>query len=420
MTAVETHRFAPARNPRGEAPPSPVAYVLKMFPRFSETFVLNEVLELERQRLALRIFSLKEPDDGVVHGDVARVRAPVIHVGLRGRAWAAARAHARVLRRSRRRYAHALRPALSRRRLASVKHFLKAGVIADDVQREGVRHVHAHFASSAASVALHVHRLTGVPYSLTAHAKDIYRDGLDADHLRTKLAEARFTVTVSDYNRRHLAALGAVDAVRVYNGLDLARFAPDGHSRDEPPLVLAVGRLVEKKGFDVLVRACALLRDDGVPFRCRIVGKGELRDDLRALISRLSLADHVELAGPLPREALLGLYPRAAVVAAPCVVGRDGNRDGLPTVLVEAMALGVPVVATPVTGIPELVLDGQTGLLVPERDAAALARAIGHVLRDPDTARRLAEAGRARVERDFDLRANVARLRTLFEQSVTA
>jgi colanic acid/amylovoran biosynthesis glycosyltransferase len=224
-------------------------------------------------------------------------------------------------------------------------------------------------------------------------------------------------VTVSDYNRRHLERLGGRYLVRIYNGLDLDRFAPNGKAPDQPPLVLAVGRLVEKKGFDVLVGACELLRRDGVRFRCLIVGKGELADELQGMISALDLERHVELAGPLPRESLLDLFRRASVVAAPCVVGGDGNRDGLPTVLTEAMALKVPVVATPVTGIPELVEDDRTGLIVPERDPAALAAAVRRLLEDTDAARRLAEAGRERVERDFDLHVNVGRLRTLFEAS---
>jgi glycosyltransferase involved in cell wall biosynthesis len=205
--------------------------------------------------------------------------------------------------------------------------------------------------------------------------------------------------------------------VRIYNGLDVERFAPNGTVRAEPPLVLAVGRLVEKKGFDDLVSACSLLHADGTAFRCRIVGKGELERDLHALVKALGLEEQVELAGPIPRERLLAEYSRASVVVAPCVIGADGNRDGLPTVLVEAMALGIPVVATDVTGIPELVEDGRTGVLVPQRDPQALAEAIRWVLAEPSLADGLARAGRARVERKFDLRANVARLRNLLEEA---
>jgi glycosyltransferase involved in cell wall biosynthesis len=402
----------------------PVGYILKMFPRFSETFILSEILELERQGLELRIFSLKRPDDGVFHSDVDRVRAPVTYVPesmLRaGRAYAAA--HREVFGWDRRRYLRwlwvTLRRALQKRRLAGLKHFLRAGFIAPLLRQEGIGHVHAHFATSATSVALHLHELAGVSYSFTAHAKDIYRRSVESDSLERKLRAARFAVTVSDYNRRYLAGLGGAERiVRIYNGLDVERFAPNGVAREDPPLVLAVGRLVEKKGFADLVRACALLREDGCAFRCRIVGKGELEAELRALIGDLGLEGRVELAGPIPREQLLAVYRWASVVVAPCVIGPDGNRDGLPTVVVEAMALGVPVVATDLTGIPELVVNGRTGLLVPQHQPEALAGAIRQVLAEPARADLLARAGRARVEREFDSRANVARLRTLLEEA---
>jgi len=405
----------------------PVGYILKMFPRFSETFILSEILELERQGLELRIFSLKRPNDGVVHADVACVRAPVTYLPESPlhapRAYAAA--HREVFGWNRRRYLRclslALWRALKKRRPAAFKRFLQAGFIAPLLGREGIGHVHAHFASSATAVALHLHELVGLSYSFTAHAKDIYRHSVERDSLERKLRSARFAVTVSDYNRGYLAGFdGAERVVRIYNGLDVERFAPNGGAREEPPLVLAVGRLVEKKGFADLVRACSLLQRDGHAFQCRIVGKGELDSELHALIAKLHLEKQVELAGPIPREQLLALYRSASIVVAPCVIGSDGNRDGLPTVLIEAMALGVPVVATDVTGIPELVEDGGTGLLVPQRDPEALAAAIRRVLAEPARAEALVRAGRARVEREFDLRANVARLRALLDEAGTA
>jgi glycosyltransferase involved in cell wall biosynthesis len=184
--------------------------------------------------------------------------------------------------------------------------------------------------------------------------------------------------------------------------------------------VLAVGRLIEKKGFTDLIRACSLLRAEGSVFRCRIVGKGELAAKLRALIAELGLDHQVELTGPIPREELLAVYERASVVVAPCVIGTDGNRDGLPTVLIEAMALGVPVVATDVTGIPELVRNERTGLLVPQHDPEALAAAIRRVLTEPSRSEAFVRAGRARVESEFDLRANVAHLRALLEEASRA
>jgi colanic acid/amylovoran biosynthesis glycosyltransferase len=394
-----------------------VAYLLKMYPRFSETFVLAELLELERQGLQLHVFSLKKPDDGVFHADVAKLRARVTYLPeplLAPRAYAAA--HRQLAAARPRRYGTALATAIGRRRGTAVKHFLQAGVIAGLLERHGITHVHAHFASGPAAVALHLNRLTGISYSVTAHAKDIYIDGIDRDALAAKLRAARFAVTVSEYNRRHLAPLtDPARLVRIYNGLDLERFAPNGAYGDDPPLILGVGRLIEKKGFADLVRACALV-DRRV--RCVIVGKGPLERDLRALARSLEV--DVELAGPLPRERLLELYRRAAMLVAPCVVGSDGNRDGLPTVLIEAMALNVPVVSTDVTGIPELVEHERTGLLVPQHDPPAIAAAIERLLADRAAAATLAANARERVEREFDLRRNTARLRGLLEEAAAA
>jgi len=399
-----------------------IAYLLKMYPRFSETFVLNELLELERQGVRIHVFSLKKPDDGVFHAGVARLRAKVTYVPesplIAPSAFAAA--HRDAFTADPPRYARALAAAVGRGRRATWKHFVRAGYIAPLLRRHGVRHVHAHFASTAASVALHLHRLSGVSYSLTAHAKDIYRNGVDRKELATKLTSARFTITVSDYNRAYLSTLAPESRVlRIYNGLDLERFSPNGHGHADPPLVLAVGRLVEKKGFPVLIRACALLRDRGHRFRCAIVGKGPLEHELRSLTTAVGLGDRVELKGPLPQEELLGLYPQAAVVVAPCVVGSDGNRDGMPTVLVEAMALGIPVVATNVTGIPELVENGRTGTLATPGDPVALAAAIERVFDQRDSALELARAARERIERGFDLRRNVRELRAVFEDALT-
>ena len=400
------------------ARPGPVAYVLEMYPRLSETFILNELLELERQGLTLRIFSLKEPDDGVFHGDTARLQAPVTYLPpLRWRnAPRYVGPHARCLARRPLRYLGRFRKVLASGSKPRVKRFLQAGYIAPSLRRAGVEHVHAHFASTPTSVTVQLHELTGVPFSFTAHAKDIFHESVDPKYVKRKLELARFTVTVSDYNRDYLGALcERADLVRIYNGLDLERFAADSAERAEPPLVLGVGRLIEKKGFADLVQACALLRRGGLRLRCLIIGKGPLRSQLQELIASLRLDDAVELAGALPREQLLQLYRQASVLAAPSVICPDGNRDGLPTVLVEAMALGIPVVATRVAGIPELVAHEHTGLLVRQQDPEELAGAIERLITDPALSADLARAGRGLVEREFDLRINVAELRNRFE-----
>ncbi|MBA3377360.1 MAG: glycosyltransferase [Chloroflexia bacterium] len=402
-----------------QPPTVKIAYILKMFPRFSETFILAEILELEREGVDVRIFSLKHPNDGYTHADVLKVKAPVTYVPVSKLADARALIgpHWEVFRWDPVRYLRVAFRVVKRRRWGAVKRFLQAGCIAPDLRREGITHVHAHFASSATSVAHYLHHLCDITYSFTAHAKDIYIDSVADDVLVRKMEAAAFVVTVSAYNQHHLSGLApTVPIERIYNGLDLTQFSPNGTHPDETPLILAVGRLVEKKGFDDLVRACALLRDRNISFRCEVIGTGSEEALLRSLIDQLHLRDVVHLTGPMPRENLVKLYPRASVVVAPCVIGTDGNRDGLPTVLIEAMALAVPVVSTPVTGIPELVRDGETGRLVAPDDPPALANAIESVLADPEGARRLARAGRALVEERFDLRRNAATLRTQFEK----
>ena len=400
--------------------PGKVAYVLKMFPRFSETFILSEILELERQGMEVRIYSLKLPNDGRFHGVVARVKAPVTYVPsvVAANFRDFLTPHWRVFNWNRRRYLKTLWRTIRRRRWGAVKRFMQAAYLAPQLRDAGITHVHAHFASSATSVAHHLHHLIGLSYSFTAHAKDIYIDGVAEDVLRRKLDSARFIVTVSDYNRAHLASIAPhADIVRIYNELDLQQFSLDGTHPDALPMVLAVGRLVEKKGFDILVRACAILNSQQVRFRCTIVGTGALEHPLRAMVDELELGDLIDLPGPMPREALITLYPRASVLVAPCVIGSDGNRDGLPTVLIEAMALGVPVISTDVTGIPELVQHGVTGRLAGQNDPGALAASIRASLEQRADSMEMAREGRRVVESRFDLRRNVTDLRTLLEKA---
>jgi len=200
---------------------------------------------------------------------------------------------------------------------------------------------------------------------------------------------------------------------RIYNGLDMSRFHfADATGRE--PLIVSVGRLVEKKGFSELIDACSLLKDRNCGFRCAIVGSGPLEEALRAQIARLGLANEVQLTGARPQDEVVRLVQEAAVFAAPCIVGSDGDRDGMPTVLLEAMALGTPCVATDVTGIPEILRDDDTGLMVPQHDAEALADAMERLLADAALRSRLAERARGLVEEQFDIHRNTARMREIF------
>ena len=401
----------PVPFPAGVRPAEPVtAYVLKMYPRFSETFILGELLARERAGERLEVISLRQPVDGRFHAALAQLKAPVTYLpttSSASEAWRQLR-NARSAR-------QAITAHLDELLDAEAGDAVQAVRLAELIRERGIGHLHAHFASVATTVARLASLLSGVPYSFTAHAKDIYHQSVDAEDLRRKLADAHHVVTVSDYNLAHLRETYGPDAdrvQRVYNGLDLTDAAWSDPA-DRAPLIVAVGRLVEKKGFDVLLDALALLHQRRPEARAVIAGDGALADDLRAQRDRLGLQDVVDLPGPIPQTEVRDLLARAAVFAAPCVVGPDGNRDGLPTVLLEAMAAGAPAVSTDVTGIPEVVRDEETGLLVPQHDPVRLAAALGRLVTDRALASRLSRAARALVESSFDVHVQARALREL-------
>jgi len=419
-----------AREPRKA--PVRVGYCLKMFPRFSETFVLNEILELERQGVDIQVFSMKTPGGEPLQAGARRVRAEVTYLPLPRlrNVGVFLPPHARLFLRSPRRYVGALRFAFGRGTREALEKFALAGLVAVQARRDGVQHLHAHFASGPARLAKFASLLSGIPYSFTAHAKDLYWNGnaVRCTHkLKRRVRFARFVVTISEHNRTFIESRGfhvKEGKIRtVYNGVDLGRLeqrdGPSARARcGEPPLLLAVGRLIPKKGFDDLVRAAAVLRARGRRCRVEIAGEGPERDALSALAASLGIADDVHLAGSVPLERLVtDQYSRAAALVIPAVIAEDGDRDGIPTVILEAMALGVPVVSTPVSGIPEAVEDGETGFLVPPRDPERLADAIERLLDDPGLASRLAAGGRRLVEERFDLQKSAGALREMFRKS---
>ena len=391
-----------------------IAYVVKRYPRFSETFIVNEILAHEAAGWELEIFSLRPPEDTHFQNAISRVRAPVTYLRTEGLQlddfWALA---ARVEREMPGAWS-VMGEGLAGG--ASIRDVCKAVFLAQAARARGLAHLHAHFATSAATVARLAAKLTGLPFTFTAHAKDIFHESVDPADLRAKLRDAAAVVTVSDFNVAHLRETFGADAARVrrvFNGLDLALF-PYAAPVERPPRIVAVGRLVEKKGFGDLVEACALLAARGCRFEALIVGSGEEEAALRAKIERTGLQGRVVMAGPRPQSEIIHLVQESAVMAAPCVVGRDGNRDGLPTVLLESMALGTPVVSTAVTGIPEVVRDGETGLLVAESSPAELADALERLLDDAALRVRLATGARRLIEEQFDVHANAAELGAIF------
>jgi len=403
-----------------------VGYVLKMFPRLSETFILNELLELERQGVEASVFSLMHPADGRFHGQLAELDLTVEYFPREKleSAWGKIRALPAEIAPGFERWSEAA-DFLGRHGIpGDLDLLMRAVLIAARARQHGIGHLHAHFATIATRVAALVNILTGIPFSFTAHAKDIFRQTVDRTLFAELVERAAFAITVSDYNREYIVAhtpgIDADKLIRLYNGVDLGFFKPNGRPRSsERPHILSVGRLVPKKGFDHLLRALRACKDGGFPFRASIVGDGEERDALHELRDRLGLGADVEFLGGLPQQEVRRLLEEANLVALACVRDADGNMDALPTVLLEALALDLPIVSTSLTGIPEIVGE-DAGILVPPGDDRAFAHGLEQLWGRVRSGAMPPGSARARGARLFDLRKNVATLRGMYERSVLA
>ncbi len=401
--------------------PRTVGYLTKRFPRLSETFILDEILGLEQAGVPLRLFAVAHPGEGLTQPDVALVRSGVTYVRSHGR-WARTRgtartlvAHAVLLARNPRRYRSALRAAVAERaRTGTIRPFLDAGRLAVALHRAGAAHLHAAFAHGPASTARLVHLLTGMPYSFSAHAKDLYLS--DPAELATKARDAAFVLTCSAAAKAGLVerVSGGDRVLLAYHGVDTGRFRPADRRGDGVHTVLAVGRLVPKKGYPVLLAALRQLADRGHEVTCRIVGDGPERPALEEQVRALELDGRVTLLGSRTHQQIADEYRRADAFVQASVVLADGDRDGVPNALLEAMASGLPVVASAVSGIPEAVEDGRSGLLVAPGDPRALADAIARVLETPGLAASLGGGARTRVVAQFDRSVCAARLAPLF------
>ncbi len=401
-----------------------VGYVVSTWPRLSQTFVLNEILALERLGVPLRIFSVKDPGAEPVHGAVAQVRARISYLSFRRHWRSVIPANYRLARQQPQRYFRCLSRAAGYFRWGVLKHFLEAGYLTELLRQEPVGRLHAHFATAPALVAMFTHWQTGIPYSFTAHARDIYVDQTPR-LLRAEMKFADAVVTVSEYNRRYLSteiSPGANGKVCcIYNGLDLRDFAfqPPRASQPGPPMILSIGRLIEKKGFCDLLLACEILRRRGRHFQVEIIGTGPWEDLLQTQTKRLRLEDRVKFLGAQPQEVVRESFRRATAFALPCIISGKGDRDGIPTVLMEAMASGTPVVSTSVSGIPELIESGKDGLLVPPNNPSRLADALDELLNAPELREKLTRAARAKIEERFSIDRSAKQLQTLFQRGVS-
>lgn len=375
-----------------------VAYLFERFPTFTQTFCVREVCAIRSRQPDLPVFSIRRPSGEPAQDypadatrDIGYVPAD-IEEALRREA-------APFPERLRRRWALWRQSKQSDR-----KRCYEALWLGPRLREAGIGHVHVHFAGMAARTAWWLHRLYGIRYSITAHANDFFVGANDRAQvtLSDLFRDVAQIVTVSEFSKRLLAErfpFAASRIHRVYNGIDPARFE-GAAAPDAPPLVLAVGRYIEKKGFGTLVEAIAALPPD-VAVTCQIIGEGPLENDLRRAAAELRGAARVEITGPLSEGEIIRRMARATAFVIPCIVDAKGDSDNLPTVIMEAMAAGLPVISTPVAGVPEMVVDGETGRIVPEHDARAVAEALQEFLRDPEAARRMGAAGRARCREMF-------------------
>lgn len=411
-----------------------VAFVLKGYPRLSETFIAQEIKGLEDRGIDIRIFSMRMPTDPTIHPVHREIRAPVVYLPeylhrqpLRVlKAWRQVRRRAGY-RRARNIWLGDLRRDHSRSRL---RRFGQALVLAAELPPD-VGWLHAHFLHTPASVTRYAAHLLGLPWSASAHAKDIWTT--PAWEKRAKLADVRWLVTCTRANAQHLSALVAADRAAedaervslVYHGLDLGRFPPppsppwrsrDGSDAADPVILLAVARTVEKKGFDILLRALAALPPD-LAWRLRHVGGGPLDRALARLAHGLGLDDRIDWLGPQSQDRVLAHYRAADLFVLACRVAADGDRDGLPNVLMEAQSQGLACLSTRVSGIAELIEDGVTGDLAPAGNVPAFAAALARLIRDPQRRARFGAAGMRRVECVFSHELGLETLVRRFPQT---
>jgi glycosyltransferase involved in cell wall biosynthesis len=384
------------------------AYLFERFPSFGQTFCYREVAELDRQDIAPPIFSIRNPKDEPPQDWDTRIVERVQYLPdekelLEGVRRAAKKGDLNA----------DIMAALDEwGRRTDFLRLYQAIFVGLRLQQMGINHVHAHFAGMAARTAFWLNRFFSITFSFTAHANDIFSPRQFEIGLDKLVDTARVIVTETDYAARSLRERfsSRADRVhRIYNGLDLSEFEHADFSSTSP-LIIAVGRLISKKGFGDLIRTCALLVGTGKSFRCEIIGEGSLENELRRQIDESSLRNIVVLAGAKPQTELRRRLAAANIFVLPSVIDPDGGMDNLPTVIMEAMATGLPVVSTNIGGIPEMVIENETGFLVEPGDTAAMAAAIEKVITDSSLAARFGRSGYERARTLFSIENNVREL----------
>src|SRR5213083_1872431 len=381
-----------------------LGYLYSRYPVISQTFCDTEMLALERLGIALEIGSIYPPLTSLRHEHISRLRATIHYAPPQKilRIWeknakTTGKWPQELVDRHKRKYGDQIR---AEQRARNALYF------ADLFARNGVDHFHVHFANRAAHTAVFLKEISGIPFSVTAHGQDFMKDLGNDDLLREICAAAEFVAAETDYSRdllRQRCPESAAKIHRVYNGMDLTRFpAPNEEvSINQAPRIISIGRLVAFKGFEYLIDACADLVRRGLEFNCEIIGDGPLRGDLEARIRKLNLSERVHLLGSLSQGAVLEKLRTADIFALASVIDKQGASDVFPTVIIEAMAAARPVVSTRLAGIPESVVHGETGLLVPPGDTMALAQALEQLIEEAKLRFHYGRAGRVRIEQHF-------------------
>jgi glycosyltransferase involved in cell wall biosynthesis len=410
-------------------PKKPVlGMILKGYPRISESFISNEILLLERQGIPIHIFSMRHPREAFSHKSVQEIRARVDYLPQSILAALPQLLFFNLILAMKRPgpYLKSIRVAFRRflrtHKSATIKHLLQAGYLVQKLlPGSGVIHLHAHFAHSPSSVAMFASQLSGLDFSFTGHAKDIYTS--NPLQLKEKMNKARFVVTCTEYNRRHLSTLAGKDHVplyRMYHGIDLDLFSGGG-SRKNPTApygLVTVARLVPKKGLPTVYRALQRLQLKGVDFRHRLIGDGDDRDRVLDLIRELGLSESCQWLGTLAHEQVLDYYRRSDLFVLGCEQAANGDRDGIPNVFVESLAMGLPVVGTRLSAIPELIEDGRTGLLVTPGNDEEMADAMLRILTDNQLREQILHSGKKRVRQAFNNRALIKDLFSVYQKEV--
>ena len=388
--------------------PPTIGILVRRFPKLSETFIVGELQELIRQGARLRILSMQRPTETMVQ-PAARFLQPLVRYF--DQVAASVRDAELAKLREQLQPPHA---PLARSLLQNDVSLQQLGELIALTRRYRIRHIHAHYINGPATLADIVARACGGTFSVSAHAKDIYLT--PADEIRARISRATFVTTCTEFNAAHLRAVAPDDTHRIkciYHGIDSHRFRPGPKVSRETPLIVAIGRFRPKKGFDLLIDACAGLAQSGLAFQCRIVGYGEDANALEKRIAGHGLSPAVSLVAPMTQPQIIKLLQHASVFVMPCRVTSNGDRDGIPNALLEAMACGVPIVSTEVSGVPEVVNTECNGLLVPPEEPVALTSAIRRLLIDPGLAKRLGTAARASVLNRFNWQDNVRDLVSL-------